>query len=128
MKRREEQAPPLPASEHIGLPRPNTIFQFFILHSSLFTITYSLAAVANARAASPLPYRYLKHRLFPIYQIHSFHFAARRNITPKAHRFPLAENIPRRRRTSLCNCRGSCTWRLLSLAALSGCILRFVDT
>ena len=30
-------APPLPVSEHIGLPRPNTIFQFFIFHSSLFT-------------------------------------------------------------------------------------------
>ena len=30
-------------------------------------------------------------------------FAARRNITPKAHHFPLAENITRRRRISLCN-------------------------
>ena len=31
------------------------------------------------------------------------HFAVRRNFTPKAHHFPLAENITRRRRTSLCN-------------------------
>ena len=31
-------APPLPSSEHIGLPRPNTIFQFFIFHFSFFTI------------------------------------------------------------------------------------------
>ena len=32
-------------------------------------------------------------------------FAVRRNITPKAHHFPLAENITRRRRISLCNRR-----------------------
>ena len=55
--RREEQAPPLPSSEHIVLPQPKT----------------------------------------------TFHFAVRRNFTPKAHHFPLAENITRRRRTSLCN-------------------------
>ena len=30
-------------------------------------------------------------------------FAVRRNFTPKAHHFPLAENITRRRRISLCN-------------------------
>ena len=61
------------------------------------------APTENGGRSKPLPYRYLKHRLFPIYQKHSFHFAARRNITPKAHHFPLAENITRRRRISLCN-------------------------
>ena len=34
------------------------------------------------------------------------HFAVRRNFTPKAHHFPLAENITRRRRISLCDRRG----------------------
>ena len=71
-------------------------------HSSLFTVTYSLAAVANARAASPLPYRYLNISSYPN-QKQSYHFAVRRNFTPKAHHFPLAENITRRRRISLCN-------------------------
>ena len=61
------------------------------------------APTENGGRSKPLPYRYLKHRLFPIYQKHSYHFAARRNITPQAHHFPLAENITRRRRTSLCN-------------------------
>ena len=68
-----------------------------------FNLTAGLLLDRICGRSKPLPYRYLKHRLFPIYQKHSFHFAARRNITPKAHHFPLAENITRRRRISLFN-------------------------
>ena len=109
VKRREEQCHLPQMASHLPY-RPLTVSADSIsiqsFHSSLFTATYSLAAVANATAASPLPYRYLKHRLFPIYQKHSCHFAVRRNFTPKAHHFPLAANITRRRRISLFNRRG----------------------
>ena len=52
-ERREEQAPPLPLSEHIGLPRPNTIFQFFILHSSLLLIHLLLLRTQEQLRPSP---------------------------------------------------------------------------
>ena len=35
--------------------------------------------------SKPLPYRYLKYRLFPIYQKHSFHFAASEHHFATAH-------------------------------------------
>ena len=38
LSRNVQSKNPLPASEHIVLPKPNTIFQFFILHSSLLLI------------------------------------------------------------------------------------------
>ena len=57
---------------------------------------------AKRREDDILPYRYLNISSYPN-QKQSFHFAVRRNFTPKAHHFPLAENITRRRRISLCN-------------------------
>ena len=52
-ERREEQAPPLPSSEYIGLPRPNTIFQFFILHSSLLLTHLLLLRTQEQLRPSP---------------------------------------------------------------------------
>ena len=56
----------------------------------------------NGGRSKPLPYRYLNISSYPN-QKQTFHFAVRRNFTPKAHHFPLAKNITRRRRISLCN-------------------------
>ena len=58
-------------------------------------------AITGGRS-KPLPYRHLTISSYPN-QKTTIHFAVRRNFTPKAHHLPLAENITRRRRISLCN-------------------------
>ena len=56
-----------------------------------------------AGGASPSPTIILNYRRISPYPKTTFHFAVRRNFTPQVFHLPLAANITRRRRISLCN-------------------------